>query len=114
MSIANLLNIPNKEDVHSFDFFSFSNMDQHRIVTEAILAKHNVGIELYPLDPIPFFALPDWLRLHQQSHNAINGVLGVDGVDLTSVDFQDEAEIGAWLRLHENEHVQWAERLGLA
>lgn len=112
MSLATLFNVPNANDSTTFSEFSFSNMDQHIIVTNAISAQKEIRIPLYPLDPMPFFDMGVWLRNHQQWHNNINGILGVNGFDLTSVDFNNQEEAESWTRNHASEHQQWSNILG--
>lgn len=115
MSLATLYNIPNPDDWRTFAEFSFSNMDQHRIITEAIFAKKGINIPSYVLDPMPLPndpAFEAWLQIHQTWHTSINGILDVAGVDLTSVDFRDPEQAVNWQRLHASEHIQWQDKLG--
>lgn len=112
MSLASLFNVPDPQNEASFLEFSFSNADQHGIVTNAIALQRGVEIQRYVIDPIPMFDPGVWLRNHQQWHNYINGVLGISGVDLTSVDFNNAEEAASWTRLHASEHQQWSNVLG--
>lgn len=112
MSLASLLNIPATDDVRSFDEFSFSNADQHFIVTRAIAAQKSINLPYYVIDPMPFSDIGVWLYEHQQWHNNINGILGVAGLDFTSVDFSNEEQAASWIRLHFSEHLSWAQKLG--
>lgn len=72
-----------------------------------------LALTVYILDPIPDFDLQNWLRRHQQSHNDVNSALGVQGTDLTDVDFEKQDEREAWAELHAAEHVQWQEITGI-
>jgi len=111
MSLGTLFNVPSLQDEASFNYFSQANMDSHRLVTFAITAQKNINIDMYPLDPIPFFEFKTWLFIHQAWHNAINGVLGTSGYDLSDVDFSDEQQAAAWTYLHAQEHRQWHDML---
>jgi len=112
MSLATLLNIPAVDDRNAFAEFSFSNADQHYTVTRAILAQKNIALPQYVIDPMPFSDIGVWLYEHQSWHNNINGVLGIAGLDFTSVDFSNEEQAASWVRLHFSEHLSWSQKLG--
>lgn len=114
MPVEILANIPNLQDRQSLDVFSFANQDHHRNVINHIAQTKSELLSTYDLDPINPEQFQTWLQLHQDSHNQINGVLGIQGVDLTSVDFRDQGEAAAWSRLHMNEHIQWQLKTGIA
>ena len=109
MSLAVLFNIP--ESAEDFLTFSFHNQDQHALIVRAVFTNRGIRLPLYLMDPIPPSDPGDWLRTHQQAHNDFNGVLGIDGVDLTSVDFNDPEQLASWSRLHGEEHRQAADIL---
>lgn len=111
MSIANLFNIPEVES--DYLVFSFSNADQHRQIVDAVAAQKSLKLASYLLDPIPASDPATWLAIHQQSHNDFTAALGIAGVDLTSVDFNDPEQLASWIRLHAEEHAQAANQLGL-
>lgn len=109
MALANLFNIPENEE----ELFSlvFNNMDQHRLIVKALFDQRGVSLLLYTMDPLP----PDigtWLQVHQQAHNDFTAALGIEGVDLTSVNFHDPEQLASWARLHGEEHRQAANILG--
>jgi hypothetical protein len=108
MSLANLFNIPHSEE--DLQVFSFSNMDQHRQIVDAVTKQR---LTLYPLDPIPTQDARTWLMIHQQAHVEFTSALGIAGVDLTAVDFHDPEQMASWIRLHADEHMQAANKLGL-
>jgi hypothetical protein len=112
MSLASLLNIPPASDQRAFEEFSFSNADQHLVVTRAIAAQKGISLPYYVIDPMPFFSMGVWLYTHQQWHNNINGVLGVAGLDFTSVDFSNYEQAASFIRLHFQEHLTWSQKLG--
>ena len=111
MSLASLFNIPEGEQ--DLLVFSFSNMDQHRRIVTA-LGGQGVNLPLYNLDPIPPSDPFTWLIVHQQAHVDFTTRLGIDGVDLTAVDFRDPEQMASWIRLHADEHQQAATKLGWA
>lgn len=71
--------------------------------------------------PIAFFILNpinpndprQFLFDHQNSHNAINAALGQPGNDLQDVDFNDQAQVDAWLDLNFTEHQTWNDITGV-
>ena len=110
MSIASLFNIPQNEQ--GFLLFSFNNMDAHRRIVNGIFARNGVLLPLYDLDPIPPSDPQTWLQTHQAAHVAFTDALGIAGVDLTAVDFNDPEQAASWMRLHGEEHRQAANILG--
>lgn len=111
MSLAALFNVPDEEK--DFLMLSFSNMDEHRQIVDAIRTQKGVELPLYPLDPMPLHDLAAWANIHQAAHNDFCRVLGIAGVDLTSVDLKDQAQVASWVRLHGSEHQQAAALLGI-
>jgi hypothetical protein len=109
--IAALYNIPS--DPPSMSRFAFHNRDQHRQVTAAVEAKFGLTLPEYPIDPIASWDFTNWLYNHQAMHNAVNGLLGTAGNDLTDVDPTKPDQLSAWIQLHAVEHVQWGNILGI-
>lgn len=111
MALATLANIP--AIAADFLVFGFSNQDEHRRIVAAVMSQKNTALALYPLDPLPLSAdIAEWAIIHQAAHNDFNSVLGLQGVDLTSVDFRDPGQLSSWVRLHFEEHRQAAQMLG--
>jgi hypothetical protein len=113
MSLATLLNIPTAGDFRTLNEMSFSNQDQHRQIARAVQAQQGIALNVYPLDPIPAYDLTGWLQLHQQAHNDMASVLNIGNYDLSSLDFQNQGQVAAWVRLHFSMHQQAAQILGL-
>lgn len=109
--LANVANIPFDED--SFFEWSFSNQDEHLKIADSILRKTGTSIQRYILDPIPLNNPGVWLYNHQAAHNVQNGILGITGNDLTSVDFNSPEQVADFVWLHFTEHYQAAQKLGL-
>lgn len=111
MSLAQLL-YPSPTD-RGMDEWSFAHFDHHRTINQAIARTRGIQVEeqrIYPVRPEDF---DDFLAQNQFWHNATNQVLGVQGVDLQSVDFQNKQARDAWIWLHFLQHRAWAERLGM-
>ena len=106
MALANLLNLPTSLELIAQ--FSFSNQNSHVKIAEAIRANRKYGQEvpIYPLDPIPPFENGRlvWGLNHQNAHNIQNQILHIQGQDITSVDFQNDEQLAAWIQQHFIEH----------
>lgn len=113
MSLATLLNMPDFNDPRSINEWSFSNMDEHRKIVETIYVKNGTLLNIYPLDPVPVSNVVFWLQLHQQAHNDFTSVLGIENFDISSVDFRNQAQVDAWIRLHFDMHYVASQQLGL-
>jgi hypothetical protein len=103
--IADLLNRP--KDMTQLSSFSFPNANHHDLVVAVLRAQGNANVNRYILDPISEADMNNFLIRHQQSHNEINGVLGVAGNDLSSLNVKDVNNFESWLQLHFQEHFQW-------
>mgnify|MGYP001615227794 CR=1 FL=1 len=95
--------------------FSFSNQDSHFRITAAIFRQQKKSILVFPVDPIPSAgqARQAWARAHQSWHNSQNAVLGIQGDDLTEVDFADMERLQSWIQQHFIEHYQAEAQLGI-
>lgn len=112
MALAPLFNIPHDEA--GISVFSFHNQDAHRQIVLAIQDTMNITLPLYPIDPIPLNDLAGWGDIHQALHADFTRVLGIVGSDFSSVDFNDPAQLSAFIFLHAAEHTQAANMLGLS
>lgn len=68
-------------------------------INAAILKQYNINLIQYQLDPIPFNNFVQFLENNQAAHTAFNGVLGLQGSDLESVDIRNPAQLEAWVNL---------------
>lgn len=110
MTIASLLNLTSPRD---FTAFSFANADHHMLALLKVNKTLGLNLTTYVLDPIPEFDTLNWLRRHQQAHTDLNNLLGIQGADLTDVDFKKQTEREAWAELHYFEHLQFQQSLGI-
>ena len=94
--------------------WSFQHRDAHQQVRQAIQAKGGPVLPDYQLDPIADNDLQGWLQRHSQSHGDANQALGLQGVDLLDVDFNDEKQFAAWIWLNFQEHRAWSSVLGVS
>lgn len=97
---------------HGFDEWLFANWQHHLAISHAIARVKDMTIpesQIYPVNPSSF---KNFLRQHQEWHDAINNALGIQGVDLSNVDLEDDKERDAWTWLHFVSHRNWAQSLG--
>ena len=113
MSLPGVFNL-NWNDEASRNRFSFDNFGEHLKIQRAILARHNLNLPLFPIDPIPLFDLLTWARIHQSMHASANGVLKLSGFDLTGVDFRKPEEVVVWTQNHGQEHLALSRALRLS
>lgn len=112
MNIAALQNIP--VDDKTLQYFSFPHSDNHFQIVKAVFLQSGQIIDLPVLDPLPMFALQNWLYTHQQIHNQTNSILGIAGNDLSTVDLNDPEELTSWINLNFSEHQQAMKVLGIS
>jgi hypothetical protein len=93
--------------------WSFDHRDSHDRIRQAIMRVDGVQLTDYPVDPIDGDHIADFLQYNSQLHADMNGVLGLQSVDLLSVNFQDNNQREAWINLHYQEHFDAEQALGL-
>ena len=93
--------------------FSFSNATAHMRMVEIFFSAFGLLADSRPLDPIPESDLNDWMNAHQLAHNYANAVLGLEGNDLSVVNFNNPEELAAWTWLHWQEHRNFSQVLGI-
>ena len=111
MPLGDLIMPPSQPDLLAL--FAFANQDQHRLINAAIFTAQGVTLPEYVLDPLPARDFEEWLDLHQAMHNAQNAILGIEGYNLSEVDWKDPSQLEAWTAMHFQEHALAAEILGI-
>lgn len=112
MPLADLIVPPSRPDL--LNLFSFANQDQHRLINAAIFQKNGMTLAEYVLDPIAGREFEEWLDLHQQMHNNQNAVLGIQGYNLSDVNWKDVSQLEEWTAMHYQEHNAAALILGIS
>ena len=110
--LADLLIAPQNE--LEWSRWSFAHRDQHNLIRQAIQKLYGVNLPDYQLDPINFADFTSFLDNNQSAHNDMNGVLGLQSSNLEQVDFQNKAQLEAWIYLHRREHEAAAFKLGIS
>jgi hypothetical protein len=100
LSLDKLFSLPSEGGL---DIWSFDHAQNHLAIKQAIQRKLGVNLPQYVLDPIPQ-DFQSWLALHQSAHSDMNGQLGLQSSDLTSLDFKDPQQLRAWFFLNYQEH----------
>jgi hypothetical protein len=90
----------------------FAHHQDHIEIVQAI-QKLGRPMTIYPLDPFTPNAVDVWLRFHQSAHNDFNQALGLDGADLTDVDFQNAEKLSDFFFRNYQEHLDARAALGI-
>lgn len=108
-AIADLYNVPSTDDERSA--WAFAHMAHHRDINRRLYELVQVSLPEYALDPINIDAVGVWEYQHQLMHNNQNQLLGINGFDLSEVDWKDINLLAGWIFLHSQEHLQAADIL---
>jgi hypothetical protein len=103
-AIADLYNVPSSDEERAQ--WSFAHMAHHRDINRRIYELIKVALPEYILDPVDPDHAGDWEYQHQLMHDAQNSILGIQGQDLTGIDWKDQRLLAAWIWLNSSEHVQ--------
>ena len=107
--LANLYNVPGTDSERAQ--WSFSHMAHHRDINQQIYNLLKIALPEYILDPIDPNNTGQWEDQHQIMHDTQNQLLGIQGQDLTGVDWHDPRILAGWIFLNSNEHYQAAQIL---
>lgn len=107
--LANLYNVPTTDEERAQ--WSFSHMAHHRDIAQQIYNLLKIALPEYILDPINLDDTGTWEDQHQLMHDTQNQLLGIEGQDLTGVDWKDPNLTAAWIFLNASEHFQASEIL---
>jgi hypothetical protein len=107
--LANLYNVPGT-DVERAQW-AFSHMAHHRDIALRIYTLLKIALPEYILDPIDPNDVGQWEEQHQTMHDNQNQILGIQGQDLTGIDWKNSNLMAAWIQLNGSEHFQAADIL---
>jgi hypothetical protein len=102
--IASLANVPVSDQERSD--WAFAHMAHHRDINAQIYDLVKIALPEYILDPIDANDIGTWEYQHQLMHDAQNELLGVQGQDLTGVDWKNQNVLAGWVFLNFSEHYQ--------
>lgn len=96
-----------------WDRWSYHHRGDHAEIIAAIQAQKNIELFSYPVDPIPFNHLPQWLEANAQMHQDFNTTLGLQASDLDAMDPKEPDLLKNWIYLHWLEHSSARQALGI-
>jgi hypothetical protein len=82
----------------------FYHQQDHLVIVQTIQKLRGVVLPTYVIDPLEPNDFKGWALRHQNFHNDMNGVLGLDGTDLQEVDFNKPDEKDSWMWQNFSEH----------
>ncbi len=114
MSVAALYNVPETEA--QLAEWSFVNAAAHRDIIRVVFERTGLQLDSFVLDPFnpnEPTSMEAWSYQHQVMHQQMDAILGIQGYDLTDVDFEHPAVMAGWIAAHAIEHVQAGQILNL-
>jgi hypothetical protein len=102
--LADLYNVPSTDAERAQ--WSFAHMAHHRDINARIYLLIATALPEYLLDPIDMNDPGQWEYQHQLMHDNFNALLGIQGQDLTDIDWKDQNLLNAWIFLNGSEHYQ--------
>ena len=114
MSLAALYNIPSSGP--QLSQWSFVNAAAHADIVRLIFQRTGQQLDSFvldPFDPQDPDSMQGWLYQHQTMHQQMDAILGIQGYDLTDVDFSNQGILAGWITSHALEHTQAAQILGV-
>lgn len=98
-----------------WEVWARAHRESHALILYALRTRAENPIDLpdYPLEPLEESTMGDFLQRNQRMHVDFNGVLQLDNVDLSSVDFSDPAQLETWIYLHWRAHQSAESALGI-
>lgn len=112
MVLPLILSIP--DDSRGWDSWVFAHNSDHNEIQAAILKQKSVNLpvlQLYPVKREDEDAFQTWLDLHQQAHENMTSVLGIEVQDLTDLDPSDPQSMQNWLSANYKDHQNVREEL---
>jgi hypothetical protein len=107
--LADLYNVPGSDSERAF--WTFAHMAHHRDINHAIYLLTKTALPEYILDPVDPHDTGQWEYQHQTMHDNQNAILGIQGQDLTGIDWNNQNLLAGWVWLNANEHYQAANLL---
>jgi len=102
--LADLFNVP--ATTAQLAQWSFAHMAHHRDINRRVYELLAFALPEYIIDPINVDDTSTWEYQHQLMHDAQNTLFGIQGQDLTGVNWKDQRILTEWIFLNSNEHYQ--------
>lgn len=107
MPVANLFSVPRNDGEEGA--WSFSHLAHHRDMIRVVQQKFGITLPEYAIDPFGDSVADQ----HQQMHNDLDPIIGVQGFDLADVNWKDPQQRAAWIYLNATLHQQEGTILGV-
>lgn len=111
MSLASVLYPPPTKD--GWNEWTWANYQHHQAIETGLRQVKGLSPTIYRLWPVREQEFEDWLEQHQQAHTLFTQALGINGSDLSQLDFNDKPKRDAWMYSHFVDHQAAAQLLGL-
>lgn len=102
--IADLYNVPGNDAERSE--WAFAHMAHHRDINAAIYNLIKIALPEYILEPLDPNDTGQWEYQHQIMHDNFNAILGIQGQDLTGINWKNPNLLAGWIFLNQSEHYQ--------
>ena len=110
-AIAALFNVPS--NAQELSQWATAHATHHRDINRVLYQLTGADLPEFVLDPIDPSNTGVWEDQHQVMHQNQNAILGINGFDLSEVDFKNLDLLTGWITLNANEHYQAAAILGI-
>lgn len=107
--VAALFNVPGTDEERAI--WSFAHAAHHRDINRLIYQITGIALPEYILDPFDVDNTGVWADQHQQMHNQMDEVLGINPFNLDEVDWKNKSTLGGWIWDNAQEHYQAANLL---
>jgi len=111
MSLPLIYTQPESDD--DWRAWSWNHAGNHYDILQSVFVSKGQNLTQYILDPLDKNNLGTWLYQHQIMHNQVNQLLGTQGYDLLSLNWQDPDQFATWLQLNGSEHQRISAALGV-
>lgn len=93
------------------EYMWYAHYQHHLEIVQAIQKQKSVKLNIHPIYPFNVKNIQSILLNHQLFHDDMNSVLGLNGVDLQTVNLKDKTEQGIWTDQNFREHFAAASAL---
>lgn len=112
MALAALYNVPGTQE--ELNQWSFAHAAHHVDLNRAIQQQFGINADVnFVLDPVDTNDMGTWIYNHQVMHWLLELQLGLEGFDLTDVNWQDRGELAGWIWLNATTHYNASLILGV-
>lgn len=110
-NIAGVFNVPGSDE-ELYQWLT-AHAEHHRDINRRIFELFHANLNEFILDPMDPNDNQVWQAQHQVMHQQMDAVLGINGFDLSEVNFNNKDLLTGWIFLNSSEHFQAANILGI-